>query len=432
MEVAEAVVAGAGPAGCAAALALARRGTHVTLVEPRPERGGRVAGEWLHPAGVAALARLGVSLPSGAFVEKRGFLVHPGAGDTPIELPYGRGGAVTAPHHVFAGALLAQARRTGSVTVVFGPRLTDATADGACRVAGELLHVPLVVGADGRNSAVRRALYRNAAPPVTLSHTAGLVLRDVPLPTEGYGHIFLGGPGPALVYRIAPALVRVCLDVPLSRPGAGQVRAYLEGRFTGYLPAELAEAFRRGVRAGDVQWSVGQFRRRACFGRGRVVLVGDAAGCGHPLAAQGMTNAVLDAEGLAAATDLEGYRKARTQASRVPERVAAAVHRVLTGHDRASLALRHSLFALWRGDAHERARSMRLLALEETRRGALGGSVAHIAAGALAYAVRDERRDLLDSVATVTGLANWLLWLAGSHVGVPPRRRVRKVAVMGC
>ncbi|MGW6027020.1 hypothetical protein [Streptomyces sp. NPDC055099] len=120
------------------------------------------------------------------------------------------------------------------------------------------------------------------------------------------------------------------------------------------------------------------------------------------------------------------------QRSRIPERVAAAVYRVLAGSDRTSPALRESLFDVWRRDPHERSHAMRLLALDESRRSAFGGSVASIAAGALARAVGDERTDLLDSAAAVTGLAEWLLLrLTGSRVGIPPQQSVRQVAAMG-
>ena len=50
----------------------------------------------------------------------------------------------------------------------------------------------------------------------TLSRMAGLELKGADLPVQGFGHVFLGGPGPILAYRIGPESVRLCLDVPLT------------------------------------------------------------------------------------------------------------------------------------------------------------------------------------------------------------------------
>src|SRR5436305_833305 len=85
-----------------------------------------------------------------------------------------------------------------------------ATAGGASTVKADLL-----VGASGRMSVAHTALgLRRAAG--TYSRMAGLLLEDVELPFEGYGHVVLGGLGPILTYRIDPRHVRVQMDVPLS------------------------------------------------------------------------------------------------------------------------------------------------------------------------------------------------------------------------
>ncbi|MEB3266738.1 MAG: FAD-dependent monooxygenase [Cyanobacteriota bacterium] len=64
------VVVGAGPAGAAAALALARCGQRVHLVEARPHAPRRWRGEALMPSGLAALDQLGL-LPLAADVPQR-------------------------------------------------------------------------------------------------------------------------------------------------------------------------------------------------------------------------------------------------------------------------------------------------------------------------------------------------------------------------
>ncbi|MBX6745725.1 MAG: monooxygenase, partial [Acetobacteraceae bacterium] len=62
MTAAEVAVIGAGPAGCAAAIALA--GRHVLLLERAAAARESVCGEFLGPNAAVALARLGLDLPA--------------------------------------------------------------------------------------------------------------------------------------------------------------------------------------------------------------------------------------------------------------------------------------------------------------------------------------------------------------------------------
>jgi squalene monooxygenase len=317
--VSDILVAGAGPGGCAVALSLAQTGRRVTLVEPgrSPDRG--LAGEWLHPAGVTSLRQLGVSLDGADFIENYGFVLHPGPGQAPVPLPYPHGAAVSMRHHVLVDRLRQAAAGDPGITLMLGERVIEAQANGPVTTTAGTFPADMLVGADGRASLIRRALRPGEPPAATLSTTAGVELTGAKLPVEGYGHIFLGGPGSGLAYRIGPDTIRLCLEVPPCRMPLPEMLRYLRSHYAPALPEDLRAAFLESVGCQPrVRWAANRFRRRLFYGHGRCALVGDAVGFGHPLAAHGMTMAILDAECLVRRGDITSYtreRRARSWAS---------------------------------------------------------------------------------------------------------------------
>src|SRR5438067_2398901 len=103
----------------------------------------------------------------------------------------------------------------------------------------------------------------------------GLLLEDVELPHEGFGHVFLGGPGPILSYRLDHRHVRMCLDVPMSMPVSRNKEAALWDGFHAVLPKQLRAAFWRSLHEGKIGWAANQTRPRKAMGREGLALVGD-------------------------------------------------------------------------------------------------------------------------------------------------------------
>ncbi|MBT2420342.1 FAD-dependent monooxygenase [Streptomyces sp. ISL-22] len=436
MDSADVVVVGAGPAGCACALSFARRGVRVLLLEARRAPVHRLAGEWIQPAGVAALRLLGVDVHrDGPGTAKRGFVMHPGDGSAPIALPFSAGEAVSLPHAELTALLRRAVADHPAVELRTDVRVLTAEASGLVRTSRGSVHGELVVGADGRASVIRAALRAERADRTPFSYTAGLLLPDAALPRERYGHVMLGGPGPALAYRLNTGTVRLCLDVPPGRPPAPALRSYLWHGYAEALPACLRTAVAEQLRAGRVQWAANLFQPHAFYGSGRRALVGDAAGCVHPLSASGLTSAFLDGECLARSADVAAYARERSAACRVSDRLAACLHRILTDRSPATRALREAMFTVWREDERRRDRMLRLLAMTELRRHTFGTAFLHVLARALSSSARKAVIDgqWAEVARELTGFAGWLQWIAQLRAGAPasPAGVHRALALLG-
>ncbi len=102
---------GAGPAGCAAAFALARGGRRVLLLERTAEARESVCGEFLGADAAAALARLGLHLPALGATPLRRLRVAARRRDAAVPLPFPAWGL---PRRLLDGALREAARGAGA------------------------------------------------------------------------------------------------------------------------------------------------------------------------------------------------------------------------------------------------------------------------------------------------------------------------------
>ncbi len=240
---------------------------------------------------------------------------------------------------------------------------------------------------------------------------AGLRLRTSELPFEGYGHVFLGGPGPMLCYRIGVDAVRLCLDVPL---GASSAPATLWEAYSPTLPQVLHSSFAAALRDGEISWAVNQVCPRSDYGRSGLILVGDAVGFQHPLTALGMTLGMADAATLVRHRSFPEWRKTRDRETRVAEMLAGALYEIFDAHTTVAAAIRREIYKLWRRDPRERKRTMRFLAGDDHRLPAFSRSFVKLAGPALtrlaARAVRSGDARGAASIARETGRR--IRWLA--------------------
>ncbi len=281
------LVAGAGPAGLAAALALRRHGLSVTTVDRAGPACDKACGEGILPAGVAALRRLGVELPgAGRSHPLRGICYL----DGPLRLegsfpgPPGLGIRRTDLHAALATAAAAAGVHLhwhAPLESATGTVLTAGGLSFAARymVAADGLHSPIRsrLGLDGRS--VRRRRYgirRHYAMPPWTDHV----------------EVHWGDGAEAYVTPVGHGLVGVAL---LWGAGGEGFDALLR-RFPA-LAARLAgaPAASRDRGAGPL----GQRARRVV--RGRWLLLGDAAGSVDPITGEGLSLAFRHAEALARA-----------------------------------------------------------------------------------------------------------------------------------
>lgn len=372
-------VIGAGPVGSVTAIAYAKKGASVLLLEANPKACGRLAGEWLHPGAVEILRDLDVDLaPSQPYETGRGFVVYPDDGSRPIALPYEAGSFGVSLHHErLVDQLRTKATSFSNIeylehakaTRIVGQNLTYQTKAGTMKT----VFADQIVGAAGRSSVAHAALGvgGNAG---TYSRMAGILLENTELPFEGYGHVCLGAMGPILIYRLSHAHIRVCIDVPLSVRIQRDKEAVLYESYAYALPESLREPFRRALLSGDIAWATNQTRARVNFGRPGLALVGDAVGHHHPLTALGMTLGFQDAVSLARSPDFATFRKDRSVNSRVPEMLAVALYEVFADTHDEVVETRRAIYDLWRQSPSERFRTMRFLACQETSALAFGSS----------------------------------------------------------
>lgn len=421
------VVVGGGPVGCVTAAALGRVGATVLVVEADPKMAHRLAGEWLHPPALEVLDRLRLGRLDGAEPQTGyGFTIFPDDGSTDIEMPYPEGTGAGAEHARIVASLRQALSRVPGVSVVTRARVSAlelAGAEATVRIERKdgrvhTVRAGAVVGADGKTSIVRTALgFPDASALV--STMAGVELEVPRMPREGFGHVVLGGPGPALFYRIDEKHVRGCLEVPLS-DRAGARAPYLWERYGHVVPELLREPLRESLEARPILWAGIKFRPRAYFGREGsvpVALVGDACGHTHPMTAIGMTQGFLDAEALAESGFvgrqrgwLSRYATARDAA--IPEILSNALYHCFRRSDAAATEVRRAMFRTLRESPRERARTMQILGVQDRQKRSFSTAFLRIALRAMKSTVASTPNEggLRALPSRLFAFGEWMQW----------------------
>jgi geranylgeranyl reductase family protein len=299
----DALVVGSGPAGSIAALVLARGGARVALVDKTPFPRDKACGDLVGPRGLQLLDDLGITVPG---AEPVGDMIVVGPTGRTVRLPCRPG--LTYPGHGFAlprtafDALLHEAAVSAGTEFFIGraadPLLDDGRLDGFQLSGGDRLRADIMIGADGASSRVAEvaglvdpgrvlwgfALRAYIEDPVVLPHIVlweTAAWRGFP----GYGWLFPGVEGRAnlglgvgvLSHRAAAAVATQRFD-----DFADHLRRL------GILKASRSSLPPRARLGGWLK--MGMVGTNPA--RGRVLLVGDAAGLVNPLQGEGISEAM--------------------------------------------------------------------------------------------------------------------------------------------
>ncbi|MGY1602212.1 FAD-dependent monooxygenase [Geodermatophilus sp. SYSU D00815] len=306
-----ALVIGAGPAGCTAAVALARRGVDVVVVEVEPEVRPAGVGLMLQNSPLRALDSLGLveACAERGYVHReidvcdaRGAVRHVLAPPSLVE----EKPAMVAISRAHLAEVLLDAVRTSGAELRLGTTATALTDSGdrvGARLSdGSTESFDVVIGADGLHSRTRPLVLPDAPEP---RRTGQLIWRAAaPRPPQVDRYSMLDG-GPRLgkvglvpIADDALYLWMLQTDTGAERPPRERLLAALREQlapFGGHVPA-VAEAL-----AGDVDLrSLQALLVPLPWSRGRCVLIGDAVHTTTPHIAYGVGMAIEDSVVLAA------------------------------------------------------------------------------------------------------------------------------------
>jgi len=299
------LIAGAGPAGCVAGIALARAGARVLLVDRAAFPRDKLCGDTLNPGAMRALERWNLRVEvERASIRLDGMLVT-GEGGVAVRAPFGEGLSGRALTRRDLDTLLLRAAIAAGVQFQDRVRVQRAMVDesgGLLRVRGVVVETPrggtlrlpaaVTIAADGRRSTLAFTLGLARQPVHPRRWAIGAYYEGVEgLGTVGEMHIRAGhyiGVAP-----LAGGRANVCLVSPAGR-GFDRPGSLLAERVN--ADPQLAGRFGMARRVGPVTILGPLAVDTSVAGVPGLLLAGDAAGFVDPMTGDGLRLAMRGAE----------------------------------------------------------------------------------------------------------------------------------------
>jgi flavin-dependent dehydrogenase len=330
-------IAGGGPAGLAAALALRQQGFQVTVVDCAVPPIDKACGEGLMPDSLAALRRLGVELDSTAGYPFKGIRFTDGSSTVTGDFPNGSGLGV---RRFLLHELLVKHAQAAKVNLIWGAKNVR-LYNGGISIQGEHLPARFVVGADGLKSAIRTSARLDAVKAEKRRY--GFRRHYKLAPWSDYVELYWGPRGQVYITPVAED--EVCVAV-VSRDS----KLRLDSALVDFpqLQERLAGAAHRSPEMGSL--SVSRTLKRVY--KDGLALLGDASGSVDAVTGEGMCLAFKQAAALAHALragDLKQYAARHKEIGAKPRLMASLLltmerHAEIQRRALASLAKRPQLF----------------------------------------------------------------------------------------
>ena len=305
------LIAGGGPAGLAAAIALRQRGADVLVADALRPPIDKPCGEGLLPGSRDALERLGVDLDARDGVEFTGILFADGEASVCADFP--RGAGLGMRRTVLHQLLLDRAAQLGVRTAWNTAVLLKANQPAS--VGGATCAYSWLIGADGHASRVRSWAGLNAGRLRGLR--LGFRAHFHVAPWSSRVEIHWGPLGQAYITPVGPQ--EVCVAA-ITRQSGVRLGTFLES--LPYLHAKLAGAATTDAERGALTLT----RRLRSVTRGNVALIGDASGSADAITGEGLSmafrQALLLADSLAAG-GLDLYAARHEGILALPQRMAS-------------------------------------------------------------------------------------------------------------
>ena len=318
-------VAGGGPAGLAAAIAARQAGLAVTLADPARPPIDKACGEGILPEGVAALRRLGITLPSelppGQFSAFAGVRFVNCNGVIDARFPHGAGCGV---RRTVLHQLLADRAAEAGVELRWGTRVTlhpnmrnygagwgprGLHEDGVA-LDGHTVRCRWLIGADGQNSRLRAQAglgsFRSTRRRFGFRCHYGVA------PWSEFVEVHWSDRGQMYITPVAPD--QICVALITAEPGSSFDQALP------HFPV-VAERLGGAKRLARMLGAVSATRKLPLVCRENLALVGEASGSVDAINGEGLTMAFQQALALADALragNLQLYEAAHRRLVRLP------------------------------------------------------------------------------------------------------------------